>query len=78
MRRMRTGRRGDRVRAAAVSSDRKLLWTLVIFAGAVLGWTLAVELEIAWAQFVGLAGALVVLVLIWFWPDRQEPDEPPP
>jgi hypothetical protein len=61
-----------------VSSDRKLLWTLVIFAGAVLGWTLAVELEIAGAQFVGLAGALVVLVLIWFWPDRQEPDEPPP
>jgi hypothetical protein len=78
MRRMRTGRRGDRVWAAAVSSDRKLLWTLVIFAGAVLGWTLAVELEIAWAQFVVLAGALAVLVLIWFWPDRQEPDEPAP
>jgi hypothetical protein len=44
----------------------------------VLGWTLAVELEIAWAQFVVLAGALAVLVLIWFWPDRQEPDEPAP
>jgi hypothetical protein len=77
MRRMRTGRRGDRVRAAAVSSDRKLLWTLVIFAGAVLGWTLAVELEIGWVHFVGLAGALVLVVLIWLWPDQQEPEEPP-
>ncbi|MGH6919290.1 MAG: hypothetical protein ACREJ0_16485 [Geminicoccaceae bacterium] len=57
-----------------MSSDRKLFWTLVILAGAVLGWTLAVELEIAWAQFVGLAGALVVLVLIWLWPERQEPE----
>ena len=64
--------------AKVVSSDHKLLWTLVIFAGAVLGWTLAVELEIAWAHFVGLAGALVVLVPIWFWPERQEPEEPPP
>jgi hypothetical protein len=77
MRRMRTGRRGDRVRAAAVSSDRKLLWTLVIFAGAVLGWTLAVELEIAGAQFVVLAGALGVLGLIWVWAVRQGRDERP-
>jgi hypothetical protein len=43
----------------------------------VLGWTPALELEIAWAHFVGLAGALALLVLIWFWPDRREPDEPP-
>jgi uncharacterized membrane protein YfcA len=73
---MRTGRRGDRAWEEVVSSDRKLLWTLVIFAGAVLGWTLAVELETAWAQFVGLAAALVLLVLIWFRPGGQEPEEP--
>jgi hypothetical protein len=75
---MRAGRRRDRARDEAVSSDRKLLWTLLILAGLVIGWTLAVDLEIAWAQFVGLAGALALLVLIWFWPDRREPDEPPP
>lgn len=63
--------------AGAVSSDRKLLWTLLILAGLVIGWTLAVELEIGWVQFVGLAGALVLVVLIWLWPDQQEPEEPP-
>ena len=60
-----------------MSTDRKLVWTLLLLAAAVLGWTLAVDLEIAWAPIVGLAVALVPLVLIWLWPTRQDSDEPP-
>jgi hypothetical protein len=61
-----------------VASERKSLWTLLILAAAVLGWTLAVELEFGWAVMAGLATAFVLSVLIWLWPRRQDSDEPPP
>ncbi|MGH6903453.1 MAG: hypothetical protein ACREIR_12020 [Geminicoccaceae bacterium] len=74
---MRTGGRGGRAWEKVVWSDRRLLGTLVILAGAVLGWTLAVELAIGWMAVVGLAAALALVVLIWLWPEREEPEEPP-
>jgi hypothetical protein len=60
-----------------VATDRRLLWTLLILAAAVLGWTLAVDLDIGWVAAVALAAVLVLLVLIWFWPEQRESDEPP-
>ena len=59
-------------------TDRRPLWTLLILAVAVLGWTLAVELGLGWAVMAGLATALALSVLIWLWPERQDSDEPPP
>ena len=32
-----------------MATDRKLVWTRLILAAAVLGWTLAIDLEIDWA-----------------------------
>jgi hypothetical protein len=61
-----------------VATDRKLLWTLLILAAAVLGWTLSVDLEIGWMHIASLAVALVLLVLIWLRPGGREPEEPPP
>jgi hypothetical protein len=69
---------GDCVSEAVVVSDRKLLWTLLILAAAVLGWTLAVDLEIGRVAIAGLAAALVLALVIWFWPERHDSDEPPP
>jgi hypothetical protein len=43
----------------------------------VLAWTLAVDLEIRWVAIAGLAAAMVLLVLIWFRPGEQEPEDPP-
>ena len=58
-------------------TNRKLLWTLLILAAAVLGWTLAGELEIGWPVLAAVAAALLLLVLSWLWPERQDSDEPP-
>jgi hypothetical protein len=55
----------------------RLLRTLLILAAAVLGWTLAVDLEIGWMAISALAAALILLALIWFRPGAQEPEEPP-
>jgi hypothetical protein len=60
-----------------VATDRKLLWTLLILAAAVLGWTLAVDLEMHWVAIAGGAAALILLALLWLWPKRQDSDEPP-
>jgi len=59
---------------------RKLLWTLAILLVAVIAatWALSVELPIGWLHILGLAATLALLALIWFWPGRQEPTEPPP
>jgi hypothetical protein len=54
-----------------VATDRKLLWTLLILAGTVVGWALAVELEMDWVAMAGGAAALILLALIWFWPKRR-------
>jgi len=58
-----------------VATDRKLVWTLLILAAAVLGWALAVDLEIGWAPIVGLAAALVPLGLIWLWRRGHGPQQ---
>jgi hypothetical protein len=60
-----------------VSTDRRWLWTLLILAAAVLGWALAVDLAMDWVAIAGVVTALVLLVLIWLWPARQDSDEPP-
>jgi hypothetical protein len=59
-----------------VSTDRKLLWTLLILAAAVLGWTFAIDLETDWMAVGAFAVALVLVVMIWFWPGGHEPEEP--
>ena len=60
-----------------VATDRKLVCTLLILAAVVLGWTLAIDLEIGLVPIAGLAAALVLLGLIWLWPERPDSDEPP-
>jgi len=60
-----------------VPTDRTLAWALVILAAAVLGWTLAVDLEMDWMAMSGLAAGLVLVALIWLWKGRQKSDEPP-
>jgi hypothetical protein len=58
---------------AVVATDRKLLWTLLILAGTVVGWALAVELEMDWVAMAGGAAALILLALIWFCRSGKTP-----
>jgi membrane protein implicated in regulation of membrane protease activity len=60
-----------------VTTDRKLLWTLLLLAATLLGWTAAIGLETDWVATGALAAASVLLVLIWFrWRGRKS-EQPP-
>jgi cyanate permease len=63
-----------------MASRRKLLWTLVVLLVVVIAaaWALSIDLQLGWLHILGLAATLALLALIWFWPGRQEPKEPPP
>lgn len=61
-----------------MASDHKLVWTLLILAAAVLGWTLAGDLAGGWVAIILPAAVLILLVPLWFWPARRESEEPPP
>jgi hypothetical protein len=63
-----------------MTTRRRLLGSLVILLLAVIGatWVLAIDLPLGWAHLLGLVATLALLVVIWLWPGRQEPTEPPP
>jgi hypothetical protein len=55
-----------------VTSERRLLLTLLVAAAAVLGWTIALELEETWGAAVVIAAALIALAAVWLLPRRND------
>ena len=33
---------------------------------------------VGWAHILGLGASIMILALIWFWPESRQPTQPPP
>lgn len=51
---------------------------IVLAIVAFLAWTAWNGAGVGWAHILGLAASILILALIWFWPESRQPTQPPP
>ena len=60
---------------------KKMLSTIMIIVVAIvaaIAWVAWNNGNIGWAHIIGLGASVLLLVLIWFWPGKWQPRQPPP
>lgn len=64
-----------------VMATKRALLALMIAVLAIvafLAWTAWNDGSLGIAHLVGLGASVLILALIWFWPDTKQPTGPPP
>jgi hypothetical protein len=45
---------------------------------AIIAWIAWTNGSLGTAHIIGLGASVLLLVLIWFWPENRQPTQPPP
>ena len=61
-------------------AKKTLLATLVVILAVVIffAWKALNTGHFGWPHILGLGATCLLLALIWFWPENDQPTEPPP
>jgi len=59
----------------------RILWLVLaglLAAALAVSWYISAETQLAWWHIAGMGLAVLLLVLVWLWPDERQPKRPPP
>ena len=57
---------------------RWLIPAIIVLAGVLISWWQSRRSELSWWHIIGLGLSVVLLALVWLWPNIHQPKAPPP